>query len=281
MKIKISIIYGFTVILLFCNNVAISQKRKEKSFDSTLEANSEKWKVKEHQRITGLAKPEFGDYITLVAEKLDSPVNKKKRKDSIGTEISYTDVGFDMSKYKTFEKRKFYRMVISKDSDTTEVQFYIHTVSSEKRETVLSKILSKDDESKNIILKYQKNIEGFIFTGNGLTNSHFVIEDFVGSTQTTVDNPGQGNAITGGYILTKTNSLFTEPVMQTFGNPESKFFMKYQKGIFINDTNGMHIALLQFGNEQPFYIWLKRDIDINIQNTIAAFFAVIIGAKNL
>ncbi|MEO6844996.1 MAG: hypothetical protein ABI184_07480 [Ginsengibacter sp.] len=281
MKNKSFLFYVLTAVFFFCNSVAFSQKNKDKSLDSTLEANSEKWKVKEHKRIGATAKPEFGFYTTLVAEKLDSPVIKKKTKDSSGASIGYSDAGWDISKNVTVEKKKFYRMVLGRQEDTTEIQFYIHTVSAEKRQTVLGKILSNNNEGKDGILKYQKNIEGFIFNFSGSTRSRFFMDDYVSATQTTSDNPGQGNPITGGYILTKTDSLFTEPVIESFGNSKSQFFMQWQKGIYMKDMKGTHVALLQFGGGQPFYIWIRRDLDAYSQDAIAAFFAVIIGVKDL
>ncbi len=278
--------YVLTGACLFCNSVVFSQKNKEKSLDSTLEATSEKWKVKEHKGIAGIAKPEFGPYTTLVAEKLDSPVIKKKTKDSSGAEISYSDAGWDLIKYQTVEKKKFYRMVLGRDQDTIELQFYIHSVSAERKQTVLGKMLSKNDKGTGATRNYQKNIEGIILLGIESIQAHFFIEDYVSSRQIEHNNPQQNNPTTHGYILIGKDSLFTEPVMQTFGNPKSNFFMQWQKGIFMNDINGTHIALLQFGSDQPygdekFYIRIRRDIDGNRQDAIAAFFAAIIGVKDL
>jgi hypothetical protein len=72
--------------------------------------------------------------------------------------------------------------------------------------------------------------------------------------------------------------------MQTFGNPKSKFSRMFvfqmQKGIFMNDMNGTHIALLGFG-DQPFYIWVRHDLDATRRDAVAAFFAIIIGVKDL
>lgn len=287
MKNKISIFYAFTTVFLFCSAASFSQKHKEKSLDSTLEANSEKWKVKEHKGIAGIAKPEFGNYTTVIAEKLDSPVIKRKTKDSSGAEISISsDNGLDISKYQTVEKKKFYRMVFSREKDTTEIQFYIHSVSDERKQTVLGSLLSKNEEGTGATLNYQKNIEGVILTGIESTRAHFFIEDYVSSRQVEHSNPQQNNPTTWGYILIKTDSIFTEPVMQTFGKPKSQFFMQWQSGIFMNDINGAHIALLQFGSnpqfgDDKFYIRIRRDLSANSQNVIAAFFAVIIGAKGL
>ena len=287
MKNKSFLFYVLTAVFFFSNGVAFSQKNKDKSPDATLTDNSEKWKVKEHKGFAGIAKPEFGPYTTLVAEKLDSPVIKKKKKDSLGTEVSISsDDGLDISKYQTVEKKKFYRMVLGKEQDTTEIEFYIHAVSAERKQTILGKMMSKSDEGTGATLNYQKNIEGIILTGIESIHAHFFIEDYVSSRQIESNNPQQNIPTTRGYILIKNDSLFTEPVMQTFGKPKSQFFMQWQSGIFMNDMNGVHIAMLQFGGnpqlgDDKFYIWIRRDLDAYSQDAIAAFFAVIIGVKDL
>ena len=288
MKNKSVIVCVFAAVFIFLSNTSFSQKNKEKVLDSALEATSEKWKVKEHQRIGGIGRPEFGLYSTLVAEKLDSPVLKKKRKDTLGTEVSFSsDEGWDISKFKIFEKKKFYRMVIGKETDTIEMQFYIHSVSHEKRQTFLGSLLSKDDKDnpdnneKNVTLGYQKNIEGILLTAGDSVTAHFLIEDYLSSTQITKTAPSQSDPITIGYILIQKDSLYTEPILQKFGDPKSKYFVQWQTGIFMNDVNGKHLALLQFGNDQPFYVRIAKDLDAVYKDAIASFFAVIIGVKDL
>ena len=288
MKNKSVIVCVFAAVFIFLSNTSFSQKNKEKVLDSALEATSEKWKVKEHQRIGGIGRPEFGLYSTLVAEKLDSPVLKKKRKDTLGTEVSFSsDEGWDISKFKIFEKKKFYRMVIGKETDTIEMQFYIHSVSHEKRQTFLGSLLSKDDKDnpdnneKNVTLGYQKNIEGILLMAGDSVTARFSIEDYVSIRQTTNNDPEHRNPITSGYILIKNDSLFTEPVMGKFGDPKSNFFFEWQKGIFMNDAKGKHLALLQFGSDQPFYVRIAKDLDAVYKDAIASFFAVIIGVKDL
>lgn len=77
--------------------------------DSVLLANSEKWNVKQNKGLFGLSKPAFGPYITLNVKKIDSPLTKKKTKDSsyTGAEISSTDADMDQSRFLTIEKTKF------------------------------------------------------------------------------------------------------------------------------------------------------------------------------
>lgn len=283
MKINSSLFYVLTVAFLFCSTVSFSQKSKAKPLDPALEANIEKWKVKEHKGLFGIAKPEFGNYTTLVAEKMDSPVIRKKVKDSLGKEVSFSgDQGWDIGKYVTFKKKKFYRMVFGKESDTTEIQFYVQTISSEKRQTVIGKMLSKSDEGKDAVLNYQKFIAGFIIAGTSSNPANFFMEDYVHESQVTNNTPEKNTPVTNGYILIGHDSLFTEPIMQSFGNPKNKlFFFQWQDGIYMNDVNGRHIAVLLFDNDQPFYITIQKDLQANYQEAMAAFFAVIIGVKDL
>ena len=212
---------------------------------------------------------------------MDSPVIRKTVKDSLGTEVSFSGEGWDISKYETVEKKKFYKMVLGKESDTTELQFYVQTISAGKRQTVLGSMLSKSDEGKDVIFKYQKFISGFIFTGLTSTPAKFFIEDYVHKSQITNDMSAKNTPVTRGYILIGHDSLLTEPVMQAFGNTNNKFFFQWQKGIYMNDINGKHIAVLQFDNDQPFYIRIQKNLEAGYQAAVAAFFAVIIGAQGL
>jgi hypothetical protein len=144
-----TILYTAILLSMVClfSPDGLSQKNKQKPLDSTLEANSEKWKVKKHKGIFGLGKPEFGPFRTVVAEKLDSPVIRRKRKSS-GTEIFVSGGDWDISKQKTFEKKKFYRLTLAGEKDSIDIQFLVHTVSEEKQQTFLGKMLSKTDEGK-------------------------------------------------------------------------------------------------------------------------------------
>ena len=123
----------FIAAFFFCCHTAFPQKNKEK-LDSALEANTERWKVKQHRGLFGMAKPEFGPFVTLDAEKLDSTVIKKRTKDSSWSGVSISSEGWDwdISKFKTFEKKKFYRMLVTKEADTAELLFSIYSVSKEK-----------------------------------------------------------------------------------------------------------------------------------------------------
>lgn len=150
---KTLIVYLFTYSLVFFGDAAFAQKNKEKPLDSALEANSEKWKVKANSGLFGITKPEFGPYTTLLAEKLDSPVIRTKSKEGSSSDVSISRAGWDwdISKYKTFTKKKFYHMVLGKETDTIELQFYIHTISLEKQQTFLGKIKAEHLSIKKIL----------------------------------------------------------------------------------------------------------------------------------
>ena len=77
--------------------------------DSILLANSVNYSVKQNKGIFGLSKPVFGNYTTLNVSKVDSPVIKKKTKDSSysGVEFSGEGTDFDQSNFMTVEKKNF------------------------------------------------------------------------------------------------------------------------------------------------------------------------------
>jgi hypothetical protein len=68
------------------------------------------------------------------------------------------------------------------------------------------------------------------------------------------------------------------------GSPGNKFFLEWQTGIFVNNTKGKHIAALKFGTpgdlSNPFYTWIRNDIDKSQQHAIASVFALLIAAKS-
>ena len=274
----------FIAIFFLSYNICFSQKSKEKPLDSALEANSEKWKVKQHRPMFGIAKPSFGTYATIDAKKLDSPVIRRKTKDGSATEVSFSSEGWDLdiSKFQTFEKKKAYMMKMATGEDTIEVVFAVHAISKEKSQTFAGKLLSKNDEGKDETLAYKKIISGIIVTGLDSTYSKFYLEDYLSTTQTTNNFSEKKSPITQGYILAANDSLFTEPIMHSVGKPADKYFFEWQRGIFINNKNDTRIAALKFTDGQsPFYIWIRKDIESRLQQAIAAFFTVLIGTMDL
>jgi ribosomal protein L19 len=283
MKNNFFMFYILTAAFLFCSTISFSQKNKEKPLDSALEANSEKWKVKQHRALFGIAKPSFGTYITIDAIKLDSPVIRRKTKDRSATEISFSSQGWDLdiSKFQTLEKKKIYMLKMATGTDTMEVMFAVHAISKEKSQSFAGKLLSKNDEGKDETLAYKKIISGIITTAFDSTYSKFYLEDHLSSKQTAERFSGKPS-ITQGYILTGKDSLFTEPIMHAVGKPTDKYFFEWQRGIFINSINDIHMAALKFSDGQsPFYIWVRKDIETHAQQAIAALFSILIGTMDL
>jgi hypothetical protein len=267
--------------LLLCSYPLLAQKNKAKPIDSTLEANSEKWKVKLHKGMFGMAKPEFGPYVTTDIEKLDSPVLSKRTKEGSYSGASITSEGWDwdFSKYQMVEKKKAFRMLVSKDADTTEVLFSVYSVSHDKQLTFFGDLMSKDDEGKNLILGYKKNISGIMAAKINSVPWRFFIEDSFSRSETAAGNFNDSKRMTRWYIITEDDSLFTEPIMQQVGKPGEKYSWEWQKGIFVNDARNERIAALKFGAvgdlSNPFYAWIRKDLLPAKQDAIASLFALL------
>jgi len=237
--------------------------------DSVLLANSVKWEVKQNKGLFGLAKPDFGSYTTLDLAKIDSPVIKKKTKDSsyAGVEFSGEGTDVDLSKLMTIEKKKFYKLKLLGIADTIESVFAIASVSHEKRKTFLGTMLSKNGESTDDgILDYNRNVPGVIRTGNDSLLWEFFIENFTsGARQSGPFTPGA--SISGGYLKTQSDSL------------KMQIYSSFSADIILVDTSGKHLGGLAFKQKHP-EIWIRNDINSSYQKAIAALFAVIIAIKD-
>jgi len=251
--------------------------------DTGLLAHSNKWKVKLHRGMFGMAKPEFGPYSTQDLQKLDSPVLRKRMKDGSYAGASFSSDGWDwdFSKYQTVEKRKAYSSVVTSGTDTAELLFSIYRISNEKKLTFLGEVMSKNDEGKNQVLGVKTFVSGIGATNYDSLPWRFFIQDSTGTKEESV--PAQAPQFTGGYIITSDDSLFTEPILGHMGNPGSKFFMEWQSGILVNGMNDRHIAALKFGTpgdlSNPFLVWIRNDIAPSKQHAIASVFALMISAK--
>lgn len=283
MKISFVATALFFASFLLADKIVFCQKNKQKSIDSVLEANSEKWKVKLHKGMFGMAKPEFGPYLTVDLARLDSPVLRKRTKEGsyIGASISSAGWDWDFSKYQTVEKRKAYRMMVARETDTAELLFSIYRVSKEKNLTFLGELMSKNDEGKNATLDSKTNISGIIAANLDSLPWRFFIEDTFSRGETSPGFLNESKEITRGYIITRNDSLFTEPIMQQVGKPGDKYSWEWQTGIFVRNAKGNRIAALKFGKagdlSNPFYAWIRDDIETDQQHAIASFFALLIG----
>ena len=180
--------------------------------DSVMAAKSEKWQVKQHKGLFGLSKPDFGSFATLGVTRFDSTVTKKKTKDSSYTdaEISGEGIDIDLSKFMTIEKRKFYKLQLATNADTIEAVFSISSVSIEKRQTFLGKMLSKNDEGKDMLLSYNRNVKGIIKTGIDSMQWEFLIENFTSGSRVIGGNSSAAASISDGYLKNDNDSLYMQ-----------------------------------------------------------------------
>ena len=273
------IILLITIFLLHSHSV-LSQKNKTQPLDSALEANSEKWKVKLHKGF-GKGRPEFGPFYTIEIKKLDSPVFRKTTKEGsyTGATITNSSWDWDFSKYEKVENKKVYRMTVGNGADTAEMIFSFYRISHDKQLTFFGELMSKDDEGKNMTLSYKKDISGIIASGIDSMPCRFFVED----TLSRDEGPLGSTAMTRAYLIRGNDSLYTEPIMQQIGKPGGKYFWEWQKGVFVNNGNGNRIAALKFGTagdlSNPFYVWIRKDIEPAYQHAIASLFALLIIAK--
>jgi hypothetical protein len=266
-------------------NSSFCQKNKQKPIDTVLEAHSERWKVKLHRGMFGMAKPEFGPFSTIDLDKVDSPVLRKRTKDGSYTEASFSPGqgwDWDFSKYQTVEKRKAYTMLVASESDTAELVFSIYRISHEKNLTFFGELMSKDDEGKNATLGYKTDVSGIISTGNDGLPWRFFIEDSFGRRENVTF--ANTTRITRFFLITPDDSLFTEPILSTVGLPGSKFSWETQTGLFVKSANGQNIAAVKFGTpgdlSNPFYAWIRNDLEKSRQHAIASVLALLISARS-
>ncbi|HNP21334.1 MAG TPA: hypothetical protein PKM63_09545 [Panacibacter sp.] len=237
--------------------------------DSLLLAHSEQWTAKPNKGLFGLSKPQFGPYTTTAVIKLDSPVIKQKTKDSsfIGFESSTDGTDFDQSKYLTIKKSKFYKLSLSKENANADAVFAIASESQEKRQTLFGKLLSKNDEGKDEVLNYKRDIPGIIQTENDSVHWKFMLQDFTSGGQPTAYMPYPVASISGGYLKNNEDSL----AMQLYSS--------FAADLVLINNKGEHVAALAFKQKKP-DMWIRNDISESYQQAIATMFAVIISIKD-
>lgn len=238
--------------------------------DSVMMANSERWDVKQHKGLFGLCKPEFGNFTTLDVVKVDSAVIRKRHKDSsnLGFHLSGGDFGIDNDKFVTNEKTKFYKLRIISGNDISEAVFSIYSVSKEKKQTFLGKMLSKkSEEEKDIVLHYNRDVEGIILPDTTSKKWEFVINDFTSGSRIIAGSASPAS-MSGGYIKNENDSLYLNA------------YSSITSDLILINTRGEYIAALKF-KRKPLYIWIRNDIESSYRKAIASLFAVIIGIKDL
>jgi hypothetical protein len=115
--------------------------------------------------------------------KLDSGTIKHKKKDSSDVEFSGSE-GFDHFKYMTIKKSKLYTLQLGNDENATTALISVSSESNEKRQTFLGKMLSKNDEGKNEVVNYTRNVSGIIKRYNSASLWKFNLDNLTGIKNT-------------------------------------------------------------------------------------------------
>ncbi len=236
--------------------------------DSVMVANSEQWKIEPKKGLFGLSKPSFGNFTTVSVNKIDSGFYKKKIKDSssFDFELGRGENDMDHSKYMTIQKTKWYKLLLATNADTTNAVFSIASVSKEKRQTFLGKVLSKNDEGKDELLSYNRNVPGVVITGNKSLLWKFFIGNFTSSSRQTSHSFGSAS-ISSGYLQNENDSLYIQ------------IYSSFSADLVLVNKNDEHIAALKF-KQKPLIVWIRNDLDHSYKSAIAALFAVIIAIKD-
>lgn len=237
--------------------------------DSMMLAKSEEWKVQQKKGLFGLSKPVFGHYITKEVYKIDSPIIRRRSKDSASFDLEISGSGNDIdnSKYVTVQKTKWYKLLLATDSTTTNAVFSIASISKEKKQTFLGKMLSNNDEGKNEMLSYMRDVPGFIFTADSSVAWEFFISNFTSGSRQTAGHFMSAASISSGYLRNDNDSLFMQ------------IYSSFSADLVLVNKNGEHLAALKF-KQKPITAWIRKDLDPSYRNAIAALFAVIIAIKD-
>ncbi len=252
------------IVFIFCYQPCFCQVNQ----DSAMFAHCEKWNVKPNKGLFGLAKPDFGPYKTLEVKKLDSAKTKKKTKGESYSNVEFSRKGtdFDIGRKLTIEKTKYYTLSLGTALNTAEAIFSISSVSYEKRQTFLGKMLSKSDEGKNVILDYKRDVSGTIGKGNDSMRWEFYVFNFRSGGRQTASQFSPSAFISDMYLKNEEDSLYMV---------RSSSFAD----IVLVNQKGEHFAAIAFKNNHP-DVWIRNDIEQNYQQAIAVLFAVIISIKD-
>lgn len=249
------------LMILSFSEISFSQVNE----DSVMLSNSEQWKVEQKKGLVGLSKPSFGIFTTLNVGKMDSGFFKKKIKDSASFdfELGRGENDMDHSKYMTIQKTKWYKLLLATNADTTNAVFSIASVSKEKRQTFLGKVLSKNDEGKDQLLSYNRNVPGVVITGNNSVLWKFLIGNFTSSSRQT----SHSASISSGYLQNENDSLYIQ------------IYSSFSADLVLVNKNDEHLAALKF-KQKPLIVWIRNDLDHSYKSAIAALFAVIVAIKD-
>jgi len=279
------------------------QKNSPSPWDSTLESNSEKWKLSTRQKMFGnISKLEFGPFSIASIEKLDSPVMKKKTKGNgeFGLDVGYdakmntgNDVDMDITKKIITQRSKYYRMLLAGGADTAETICSVLSITKDEKETVGGAVLKtflhghySSEENKSGMIAYFEAVKGSILVGPDAVpwNFYFTLgkKDNAEQGSLTMDTISFFHYFTG-YLKNHDDSL---SIVQVLNMSVSKFLGKkdtfyISQGFDLVNKKGEHLAAYQDTgpDKKSPYIWMRNDINDPYRQAIVSFLAVIIYRK--
>ncbi|HEY5408067.1 MAG TPA: hypothetical protein VIJ92_13315 [Ginsengibacter sp.] len=260
MKKKISINLFYLLLLCFLFTKGACQSIE----DSMMIANSEKWNVNYKKGTFTLSQPGSNQTFTMNLIKLDSGKLKQKKKDSAEIEFSGSD-GFDQSKYMTIKKSRVYKLQSGTDENSMEALFTIANESKQKRQTFLGKVLSKNDEGKDEVLRSTSTIFGTIKRNNAATGWKFSLDNLSANNMWNKALPFIILSPPQGFLESEKDSLFFEPA-------------SFKADAVLVNAHGDHVGAVKF-RKKPFIMWVTKDIDNSLQDAIGVLFDVMIGMK--
>ena len=227
-------------------------------------ANSEKWNVDYKKGTFTLSQPGSDQTFTMNLIKLDSGKIKQKKKDSAEIEFPGSK-GFDQSKYMTIKKSRVYKLQSGTDENSTEALFTIANESKQKRQTVLGKVFSKNNEGKDEMLSSASAIFGTIKRNNAATVWKFSMDNLSANNTENENLPFIILPPTQGFLKSERDSLFLERA-------------SFKADAVLVDAHGDYFGGVKF-KKRPFTLWVRNVIDNALQDAIGLLFAVMIGMK--
>ena len=288
------------VILFFsCCRDGYSQKNFPRQWDSTLEADSEKWKLITRRKAPGnISKMEFGPYSLVSIEKLDSPVHKVKTKEGaeFGLDLGYDakmetghEANMDLTRKIITQKTTYYRMLVADSKDTTETLYSFLSITKDEKETVGGVALKtlfhghyNSEDNPRTTIGSMTVINGVILSDSGAVIWNFSITSGdLDNNASSADKPYQSSRYISGYLKNSEDSIQLNLVrsVSTFrflGKTDTLYF---EEGFDLVNRKGEHLAAYQrIGKDKKSsYVWMRKDLDPFYTRAISAFLALTIG----
>lgn len=283
----------FCMIALLSPGWAKSQTYQRFTLDSALTGYSEQMGIANNGRAEGVKLAIMGPYVTNFADKLDSGAFRTKVKENKEMIYSGSD-GFEEFKIKKIEQHAFYRMGLSRESDTVTTFFSLYSSVRKKSETVLSVILSKKEENTNSeYFDNSKEVGGYISIKNDSSLWHFRIY-YPESSGSGVNNHVSGY-LANGIDSFNINLVYGDVVKRSKKEPfVERTVMRTSRGYTLIDQDNRQMAALIFRQSTAYigaqklgnftggeWVILGKENSKETRLAMASLFSIMIGIHNL